>query len=118
MEATIEYMSQVSTILGVIISLWAIVQIVAKIIEIIKSPEKAQNEKIKLLESRIEALEKTDNKIFTFLQNDNTRIDNITKGNAVTQTAILALLSHAIDGNNEVQLKEARDRLQDYLIHR
>ena len=118
MEATVEYMSQVSTVLGVIISLWAVVQIVAKILEVIRMPEKVQNDKLKSLESRIESLEAMSTKMLTFFKNDNERIVNISKGNEVTQKALLALLSHAIDGNNENQLKEARDKLQDYLIHR
>lgn len=117
-QETIEYIAQISTILGVILSLWAIVQMISKILEMVRKPERDQNKKIIELEKRVESLENMDTKILTFLKNDNSRIENIFKGNNVTQKALLALLSHAIDGNNESQLIEARNTLQDYLIHR
>jgi hypothetical protein len=57
-------------------------------------------------------------KFFEFFANDKARIDNINKGNAVMQKALLALLSNAIDGNNVNEMKDARTELQEYLIER
>ena len=40
------------------------------------------------------------------------------EGNKYTQKALLALLAHAIDGNNVEQLRKAEDDLKNYLIDR
>ncbi len=53
-----------------------------------------------------------------YFSNDKRRIDGMEDGNKVTQGAILALLAHAIDGNNVKQMEDARDNLQNYLLNR
>ena len=45
-------------------------------------------------------------------------IESIEEGNKVTQKALLALLAHALDGNNTAQLQDAKEGLQQYLINR
>ena len=47
---------------------------------------------------------------------DKQKIESIEEGNKVTQQAILALLNHAIDGNNEEEMIDARKGLNKYLI--
>lgn len=73
-----------------------------------KIPEKNQNERIAKLETKVDEL-------CSRREKDAIRIAELEKGNVVTQKAILALLSHAIDGNNIDGLVNARDGLQDYL---
>ena len=58
------------------------------------------------------------NKIEALQSEDDKRIADIEQGNKVTQRAILALLEHAIDGNNKNQLIRAKDNLNDYLTDR
>ena len=70
-----------------------------------------QDQKISQLESRLDSHD-------TYLKNDKDRIDSIEAGNKVTQQAILALLSHAINGDSREQLEKARNSLNDYLINR
>ena len=53
-----------------------------------------------------------------YFANDKTRMDIMDEGSRVTQKAILAILSHAIDGNNVDELKQAKKELQNYLIER
>ena len=77
----------------------------------IKKPETTQNDRLTKLEVRMDAVE-------GFLGNDNRRLNTIERGNRVTQEALLALLSHAIDGNNIDDLKSARKSLQTYLMDR
>lgn len=84
---------------------------VLKIIKAAKAPTKA-------LEDRIEALERINGQHADYLANDKRRIDAIEEGNRVTQRAILALLSHGIDGNDVDGLKAAKSDLQKYLIER
>jgi predicted negative regulator of RcsB-dependent stress response len=64
------------------------------------------------LEKRVADLERK------ILESYDKRIEDIEKGNKVTQRAILALLEHAIDGNNKNQLIKAKDNLNDYLTDR
>ena len=76
-----------------------------------KAPEKNQNSRITVIEGEIED-------IYEKIGKDNNRLRELEKGNVVTQEAILALLSHAIDGNNTDGLKKAKDDLQTYLTHK
>jgi hypothetical protein len=46
------------------------------------------------------------------------RIEAIEEGNKVTQRALLALLNHAIDGNDVDEIKEASKKLNEYLLNR
>lgn len=50
--------------------------------------------------------------------NDLKRIKSMEEGNMVVQQALLALLKHAIDGNEVESLKEASNDLTKYLIKR
>ena len=52
------------------------------------------------------------------LNDEETRLGLLNIGSSTTQRALLALLSHAIDGNNIDELKAARKELQDFLIER
>ena len=59
------------------------------------------------------------------LDNDNKRIKDLEARQAEVEEAqkvlmrsMLAVMSHAIDGNHTDDLKEARDNLQEYLIRR
>lgn len=68
------------------------------------------------IEKRLEICEKAIEDHNRFFLNDKRRLESIEDGNRVTQKAILALLSHGIDGNDVEAMRSARDELQDYLI--
>jgi len=78
---------------------------------------KATKSPIAELERRVECLERSfkDSKDNIFPKYDS-KISDIEEGNRVTQKAILALLTHSIDGNNVDEMKEAKRELQDYLL--
>ena len=59
------------------------------------------------------------------LDNDNRRLNELEKHQAENDEALqiimksmLALMTHAIDGNHTDELKRARDDMQEYLIRR
>lgn len=87
---------------------------------------RSAKEPTRVLANRIETLENLLNteykmrfaKYETHFNSDLQRIEQIEEGNRVTQKALLALLSHAIDGNNIMQLKDAENDLTQYLIDR
>jgi hypothetical protein len=76
-----------------------------------RAPDVRQNDRLKKLEDLCERYsgmqEKTDK-----------RIDSLEDGNRVTQEAILALLTHSLDGNEMESMRTAKQKLQDYLIQR
>lgn len=72
-------------------------------------PEKNQNQRITALEERIKIIE-------NHLDKDNVRLNSIERGNRVTQEALLALLSHSIDGNHLDELRKAEVNLKAYLL--
>ena len=52
------------------------------------------------------------------LDKDNKRIASLEDGNKVICKALIAMLSHEINGNSIEKLKKAMSDLQDYLIER
>lgn len=52
------------------------------------------------------------------LENDNKRLKELEESNKIIMQSMLALMTHAIDGNHTDELKQARDDLQKYLIRR
>lgn len=94
---------------GAIVSVSAAITIIVKVVQKAKAPEKTQNERIDKLESEVKSLKQ-------YLDNDNKRLKALEEGNIVTQQALLALLSHALNGNDIDSLKEAKTKLENYLI--
>ena len=84
----------------------------------IDSRIKASKAPTKQLEERVEKLEKQNNQYDSQFSNDLRRLNAIEEGNKVTQQALLALLNHAIDGNDIAEVKKASKDLTDYLIRR
>ena len=52
------------------------------------------------------------------LGSDNKRIESLEEGNRVICKALMALLSHEINGNSNDKLQKALSDLNDYLIER
>lgn len=101
-------------IVVVVVVLGAILGVVEKIVSLkkkVKEPEAIQDNKIATLELRLDKVERK-------LDNDKTHLDLIDESNRVTQRALLALLSHGIDGNNTKQMEEAQAELQQHLINK
>lgn len=92
-----------------IVTISAAVTVIIKVIQKAKQPNQCQNDRIEALEKRVKEFENYFNK-------DNRRLEELEEGNRVTQQAILALLSHSINGNDTDKLTKARDDLQNYLI--
>ena len=83
---------------------------------------KSAKEPTKLLETRIATVETLVTQRFSTYDDhfakDLGRIEKIEEGNKITQRALLALLNHAIDGNDIAEVKSASKDLTDYLIRR
>lgn len=84
---------------------------VAKAKKALKAPNDEQDRRITTAEKDIKDIK-------GFLNNDKKRLDTLEDGNRVTQRAILALLGHGLDGNNQKEMKDAKAALESHLINR
>lgn len=91
-------------ICGSIITVGGAGAIIAKIITKYRKPDKDRDETMK--------------KHQEMLDNDNKRLKELEEGNKVMMQAMLAMMSHALDGNHVDELRKAHDNLKEYLIKR
>ena len=94
---------------GTIITVSAAITVIIKVVQKMKQPEQNQTERIIALEKEVERFKQ-------LFDNDNKRLIELEKGNRIMQQSMLALLSHALNGNDVDSLKRAKDNLQNYLI--
>lgn len=103
--------AQVLALCSAIVVISSAVHVVINAIIKLTAPNKLQNE-------RLDKIERTLDRHEELFKHDLLRLNDIDDGNRVTQKAILALLSHGIDGNNVSELKKAKSELQDYLLRK
>ena len=106
-----EAMQTAITIMTLTNLAWTVGNIISTVVSKLKSPNVRQDERITSLEARTTVIEK-------HLDNDNKRLQEIEKGHRITQQSILALMRHAIDGNNLDQLREAESQMQEYQLQK
>ena len=82
-----------------------------------KKPEDDQNARIENIEKLLVEYDKKFKEYDHFLSNDNKRISNLEESSKIDRKGLLALIKHAIDGNDIISLKEARKDLEEYLIN-
>lgn len=103
--------TQILAICSAIVTISGAVAVIVNLVMKAMAPNKLQNARLDAIELRLKEHD-------DFFKKDLRRFENIEDGNRVTQRAILALLSHSIDGNDIDNLKKAKDELQEYLIKR
>lgn len=99
----------ISTWLQLIITVGAVVTLFMTVSKAAQRPNKTQDD-------RLDALEKWRDEVNFRLETGNSHFERIDDGNRVTQRALLALMSHAINGNDVDKLKDAKDALEAYLL--
>lgn len=119
METVISFTpAQIIAITTAIITISTAVGIIINLITKIREPEKKQDERITSLEARMDKMDLIIEKFSGFFSNDDRRFKEIEEGNKITQTALLALLKHSINGNDTKALREAEKSLEEYLINK
>lgn len=108
----------VLAVCGSIVTISAAIGVIAKAIEKAKAPEKQQDERLNVIERRLDDNDKTVEKFKEFFANDDNRFKAINKSNKIIQTALLALLKHSLNGNDTESLKAAEKSLEEFLIDR
>lgn len=114
----VELYNLFNVICGLIITSWAVIEILYKVKSIRGRPDEKQN---KILKDHTERLAQHDEKFKEydqFFKRDKERLDDVEVSNKVIQKALLALLSHAINGNDMDSLQKAKDSLEDYLTNK
>ena len=106
------------SICGGIVTIAAVVSIVIRMVGFFRRPEHRQDNRLDVLTERLDKLEAKSELYMQYFENDKRKIELIEKGNQVTQHALLALLSNAIDGNDVDSLKSAKKNLEEFLIMR
>ena len=109
----------VSIILGIcaaIVTISAAIGVIAKLIIKARAPEAEQNIRLDTIDKRLDDIDKTIATFREYFTNDDNRFKAIERSNKVTQTALLALLKHSLNGNDIDSLKEAERSLEEYLI--
>lgn len=100
----------VLAVAGAISTLGSAANWLVKLVQVIKAPNAEQDQQIAELQEWRKSVDQK-------LENDNRRIIKQADSDRITQRAMLALLSHGIDGNHIDQMVKARDALQEHLIN-
>lgn len=115
-----EAWAAVLAICGGITALAAAVAVIIKIAKFIRKPSDKQNERLDRLEKEVIELREEQSRMQkeyeTFFQRDKERLDRMELENQYTLSALLALLSHGIDGNDVDGMKDAKRDLEHYLV--
>lgn len=101
--------SAVATILQLIISGGTVVTLIYALFKFAGTPNKSQNK-------RLDDLETWKKEVDRRLSTGDDHFREIDNGNRVTQKAILALMKHAINGNDVNELRKAEEALEEYLV--
>lgn len=95
---------------GAVNTLGSAAEKIAKAWRAAKAPNDVQND-------RLEALEKWREEVDRKLHSDHQELREIRDGLCASYQAQLALLDHALNGNNVKQMQDARDGLYNLLTH-
>lgn len=108
---TIGFIENITTWLQLIVLVASVITLAITVGKTAQKPNKTQDERLDALEARMTAVDAR-------LDAGDKHFGASDKGNRITQEALLALMSHAINGNDIDKLKKAKDRLQEYLIEK
>lgn len=111
-----ELVSLILAICGAIITISAAIGVIARAIDKAKTPETIQNQRLDTIDRRLDEVDKTLATFREYFTNDDNRFKAIERSNKITQSALLALLKHSLNGNDTESLKEAERSLEEYLI--
>lgn len=101
--------SALIAICAAVITVSGAVGAIVKFVTFLRRPEVKQDQNISDLAERMSTAEGK-------LSRDKERIDDLETGMKYTLESLLALLSHALDGNDVDSMRKAKKHLNDYLI--
>lgn len=111
-----ELIAFITAIGGAIVTIGAVTTLIFKLFNKVREPETKQNERLDAIEERLDAQDETIETFRQYFTNDDNRFKAIERSNKITQGALLALLKHALNGNDVNSLRDAEKQLEAYLI--
>lgn len=103
---------------GLINTVGSAVEKIIKAVKAAKAPNAAQDARMDAQDKRMDAMEKRLEKAERKLENDKAEFTTVNDGLRASYQVQLALLDHALNGNNIEQMQTARDALQKHIINR
>lgn len=91
---------------------------IVKLVGALRKPETKQDERITGLEERMGKVESALKEHEGFFKNDNDALNSLQEGVRILLQGTLALMAHAINGNDIDSLKRELEKLQRYLTER
>ena len=113
-----ELVGFITAIGGAIVTIGAVTALIVKLFNRVKEPEEKQNKRLDSIEEKLKTHDEILDTFRQFFVNDDNRFKSIERSNKITQGALLALLKHALNGNDVSSLKDAEKALEDYLIEK
>lgn len=111
-----ELVAFITAIGGAIVTIGGVVALIVKLVKKVRAPEVKQDKRITALEEKQKEFEDTIETFKQYFTNDDNRFKAIEKSNKITQGALLALLKHALNGNDIKSLQDSEKQLEAYLI--
>lgn len=111
-----EIMTMILAISAGVVTLSGAISAIAGWVNKARQPEYKQNERLTILEKRVDNHDEVLNKHGRFLQNDDERLKQIEESNRITHRGMLALLKHSINSEDVESLKKVEKDLEEYLI--
>lgn len=102
------------TILGICGGITTIISAIEKIVNAsraVNAPNAEQNRRLKELEIRCDRYD-------TFFSSDKQRITDLEQSLSILMQGTLALISHAVNGNDVDKLKDTQEHMLEYLTKR
>lgn len=113
-----ELVGFITAIGGAIVTIGAVITLFVKLVNKAKEPELKQDQRITELENTVKEQGETIETFKQYFDNDDKRFKSIERSNKITQGALLALLKHALNGNDINSLQDAEKSLEAYLIEK
>lgn len=109
MMSTQDVVNVILATCAALVTISSAIAVIMRFIAKVRQPEKDQDARLTKVEDDIK-------KIQHCLSIDKARLDNIEYGNTITQEALLALLDHALNKDDTETVKQAKKKLEKYLI--
>ena len=105
----------IQTVAVWIVSIWAAIEVFTKIKSLVKRPNMTQDERLDGLEARVKVVETSLIEINEKLSRDYRRMNDLERSIRLNMRGHMALLNHAIDGNNKDEMIEVRNKFRDVI---
>lgn len=96
----------------------AVILLLVGVYNTIMSAIKTAREEKRLKEQPVNTLEHTVEDHTKKLQNDHERITQLEESNRIIMRALMAVMSHEVNGNSTEKLQKSMDEIQQFLIER